>query len=170
MIRRNQKDTPPASPSPSLVESPSKSLTIISKSILIKGEIAGQEDLTIQGQVEGTMKLKDNHVTVGKTGHLTGDLRGKLISVEGEVQGNLFAQEKIELLPSAVVHGDLQAPVISLQEGAEFKGRIDMDTRDARQRSQFRPTPSPGPKSEQSSGTEYRADSAQKNPNPPDRQ
>ena len=112
------------------------------------------------------MELRNNHVTVGKSGHLTGDLHGKLISVEGEVQGNLFAEDKIQLLPSAVVKGDMQAPVISLKEGAKFKGRIDMDTRDARQRSQFRPTPSPGPKTEQSSGTEYRADSAQKDPNP----
>jgi cytoskeletal protein CcmA (bactofilin family) len=143
---KNKKDTSLQSSSSTLETSPSessKNLTIISKLIRINGEIAGQENLTIQGRVEGTVELKENHVTVGKTGHLTGDLYGKLISVEGEVQGNLFAQEKIALLPSAVVHGDMQAPVISLQEGAKFKGRIDMDTGDVRQRSQFIPTPSP---------------------------
>ena len=124
----------------------SKDSTIISKSILIKGEIAGEEDLTIQGRVEGTMTLKNNHVTVGESGHLTGDLHGKLISVDGEVEGNLIAEEKIQLLPSAVVEGDMRAPVISLQEGAKFKGRIDMDTGGARQRSSFRPSDSPGSK------------------------
>jgi len=124
----------------------SKDSTIISKSILIKGEIAGEEDLTIQGRVEGTMTLKNNHATVGPSGHLIGDLHGKLISVEGEVQGNLFAEEKIHLKSSAVVEGDMKAPVISLQEGAKFKGRIDMDTGGARQRSSFRPSGSPGSK------------------------
>jgi cytoskeletal protein CcmA (bactofilin family) len=149
MMTKNTKDTSPGSFSGTSGSSPSgssKDSTIISKSILIKGEIAGEEDLTIQGRVEGTMKLRNNHVTVGQSGHLTGDLHGKLISVEGEVEGNLFAEEKIHLLPSAVVEGDMKAPVISLQEGAKFKGKIDMDTGGARQRSSFRPSVSPGSK------------------------
>lgn len=148
MMMKNRKDISYGSVSRTSGESPSESsqdATIISESIHIKGEISGQEDLTIQGRVEGTIALPDNHVTVGKTGYLIGDLYGKLISVEGEVQGNLRAEEKIHLLASAVVHGDMQAPVISLQEGAKFKGMIDMETGELKQRSQLRPTPSPGP-------------------------
>ncbi|MEE8348894.1 MAG: polymer-forming cytoskeletal protein [Acidobacteriota bacterium] len=114
--------------------------TIISESIIIKGEISGQENLTIRGRVEGTIELKKNHIKVDRTGHLKGNLYGKLISVEGEVQGDLVAEEKIRLLPSAVVDGDLHAPVISLQEGAKFKGMVNMDVGDARQQSQFKPT------------------------------
>ena len=149
MVLRNQEDAAPTSLSPALVESPSDSpgdSTLIGKSILIKGEIAGEGDLTIQGRVEGVMKLKNHKVTVGKTGHLTGDLYGKLISVEGEIRGNVFAEEKIELLPSAVVQGDMHAPVIHILEGSKFKGSIDMESGEARQRNQSRPTFSPGPK------------------------
>lgn len=148
MMMKNRKDISYGSVSRTSGESPSESsqdATIISESIYIKGEISGQEDLMIQGRVEGTIALTNNHVTVGKAGHLIGDLYGKLISVEGEVQGNLRAEEKINLLASAVVQGDMQAPVISLQEGAKFKGVIDMETGELRQRSQFKPTPSPGP-------------------------
>ena len=92
MMTKNQKDTSPQSLSRTSGTSPSKSSedsTIISELIRIEGEIAGQENLTIQGRVKGTIELKNNHVTVGRTGHLIGDLYGKLISVEGEVQGNL---------------------------------------------------------------------------------
>lgn len=148
MMMKDRKEISYGSVSRTSGESPSESsqdATIISESIYIKGEISGQEDLTIQGRVEGTIALTNNHVTVGKTGYLIGDLYGKLISVEGEVQGNLRAEEKINLLASAVVQGDMQAPVISLQEGAKFKGVIDMETGELKQRSQFKPTPSPGP-------------------------
>ena len=106
-----------------------KEPTIISASICIKGELSGEEDLIIQGQVEGTMNLKKNHVTIGKTGRMKGDIYGKLISVEGKTQGNLFGEEKIELRPTAVVEGDMAAPRIKLQEGAKFNGKINMDTK-----------------------------------------
>ena len=141
MMTKAQDDT---SPGPSSRSHSSKDSTIISERIRVEGDIAGQEDLTIQGRVEGIIELKNNHVTLGKTGHMIGDLYGKLLSIEGEVQGNLFAEEKIELLPSAVVHGNMQAPVIGLQKGAKFKGMIDMDTGNARQRSRLIPTSSPG--------------------------
>ena len=147
MMTRNQEDTSPklsSGTSGTTSSEPSEDSTIISELIRIEGEIAGQENLTIGGRVKGgTVELNNHHVTVGKTGHLIGDLYGRLISVEGEVQGNLRAEEKIELLPSAVVDGDIQAPVVSIQEGAKFNGMIDMDTGSTRQRSRFVPTPSP---------------------------
>ncbi len=80
----------------------------------------------IQGQVEGKINLKQSNITVGKSGRVKGDVYGKVISIEGEVQGNLFGEERIVLRQSGRVRGDLTAPRVNLEEGATFKGGIDM--------------------------------------------
>ncbi len=107
--------------------------TIIGSSISVKGDLTGEGDLTIQGQVEGTIDLKKSHVTIGRTGCIKADVYGKIITIEGEVQGNLFGEERIVLRQSAVVRGDLRAPAINLEGGAKFKGSIDMDSKDEKQ-------------------------------------
>ena len=107
--------------------------TIIGSSFSFKGEITGEEDLTVQGQVEGTIDLKKNHVTIGKTGRIKADVYGRSITIEGEVQGNLFGEERIVLRQSGRVRGDMRAPPINLEEGAKFKGSIDMDSKDEKQ-------------------------------------
>ncbi len=112
-----------------LGESPieqSKEQAVIGPSISIKGELSGEEDLMIQGRVEGTIDLKNNNVTVGRTGHIKADIYGKVISIEGEVQGNLFGEEKIVVRESGVVCGYMRTPRFSLEDGAKFKGSIDM--------------------------------------------
>jgi len=107
--------------------------TLIGPSISIKGEITGEDDLTVQGQVEGTIDLKKNHVTIGKTGRIKADVNGRSITIEGEVQGNLFGEERIVLRQSGRVRGDMRAPAINLEDGAKFKGNIDMDSKDKQQ-------------------------------------
>jgi len=107
--------------------------TIIGSSLSFKGEITGEEDLTIQGQVEGTIALKKNHVTIGRTGRIKADVYGRSITIEGEVQGNLFGEERIVLQQSGRVLGDMRAPAINLEEGAKFKGSIAMDSKDEEQ-------------------------------------
>ncbi len=107
--------------------------TIIGSSFSFKGEITGEEDLTVQGQVEGTIDLKKNHVTIGRTGRIKADVYGRSITIEGEVQGNLFGEERIVLRQSGKVRGDMRAPRIILEEGAKFKGNIDMDSKDEKQ-------------------------------------
>ncbi len=107
-----------------------KERAIIGPSISIKGTLAGEEDLIIQGQVEGKIDLKKNNVTVGKNGRIKADIYGKVISIEGEVEGNLFGEEKIVLRQSGVVGGNMTAPRVNLEDGAKFKGSIDMDTRE----------------------------------------
>ncbi len=87
----------------------------------------------IQGRVEGRIDLKKHHVTIGRNGQLKGDIYGKVISIEGEVQGNLFGEEKIVIRESAVVRGNMRTPRFSLEDGAEFKGNIDMDSKDEKQ-------------------------------------
>jgi len=101
--------------------------TIISSSIRITGELSGGENLIVQGEVDGMVDLKDHQVTIGSSGRIKGNIHGKLISVEGTVEGNLFGEEKIELQQSAVVNGDMRAPRINLQEGAKFNGEIEME-------------------------------------------
>lgn len=78
----------------------------------------------IQGQVEGRIDLKENNITVGKRGRVKGDIYGKVVSIEGEVRGNLFAGERIVLRQSGRVRGDMRAPVINLADGAKFKGNV----------------------------------------------
>ena len=104
---------------------------IIGSSILIKGEISGEEDLVVQGQVEGRIELRQHNVTVGKNGRVKADIIGKVISIEGEVHGNISGDEKIVVRASGVLHGNVAAPRVTLEDGAKFKGSIDMDSKAA---------------------------------------
>jgi len=107
-----------------------KGKAVIGPSIKIKGELTGEEDLVIQGRVEGRIELKKNNVTVGKKGHVQADIYGKIISIEGEVDGDLFGTEKIIVRQSGIVRGNMTAPRVNLEDGAKFKGSIDMKSED----------------------------------------
>ncbi len=107
--------------------------TIIGPSISIKGEITGEGDLMVQGQVEGTIDFKNNNVTIGSTGRIKADINARIITIEGEVEGNLLGEKKIVLRPSGRVLGDMRAPAINLEEGAKFKGNIAMEAWDKKQ-------------------------------------
>ena len=98
----------------------------IGSSILVKGDLSGDEHLLIQGRVEGQITLDGNDLTVGSRGRVKADIHAKVISVEGEVRGNLFGEEKILIRKTGNVKGNLVAPRVSLEDGATFKGSIDM--------------------------------------------
>jgi len=98
----------------------------IGRSITIKGEVSGDEDLLVQGTVEGSVKLDAHAVTVGPEGRVHADISGRIITVEGEVEGNLIAREQIILRGSARVEGDIKAPRVVLDDGANFRGLVDM--------------------------------------------
>jgi cytoskeletal protein CcmA (bactofilin family) len=98
----------------------------IGRSITIRGEVTGDEDLLIQGRVEGSVNLKQHSVTVGPEGEVTADITGKVITIEGRVQGNLSAEEQVILRGSATVEGDIAAPRVVLDDGARFRGGVDM--------------------------------------------
>ncbi len=126
---KRTKDKNPKPKSPPLGKSPIEQLkeqAVIGSSISIKGGLSGEEDLMIQGRVEGKIDLKKNNVTVGRTGHIKGDIYGKVISIEGEVQGNLCGEEKIVIREFAVVRGNMRTPRFSLEDGAKFKGSIEL--------------------------------------------
>ena len=103
----------------------------IGRTIFIKGELLGEEDLLIEGRVEGRIELRQNNVTVGKNGRVKADIYGKTISVEGEVQGNLHGEEHLALRQSSQVRGNIVAPRVVLEDGCRFKGSIDMSPEEA---------------------------------------
>jgi cytoskeletal protein CcmA (bactofilin family) len=103
----------------------------IGQSIHIKGELTGNEDLTIEGKVEGKVMLKDHNLTVGANGKLVAEVQAKTVMVLGEVTGNITADDKVEVAATGTMRGDIQAPRVVLADGAKFKGAIDMDTKKA---------------------------------------
>ena len=99
---------------------------VLGASILVKGDLAGEEDLIIQGSIEGKIQLSGNKLTVGQQGRVKADIYAKEICIEGEVNGNLFGEEKVTVRKSGNVKGNMISPRVSLEEGATFKGSIDM--------------------------------------------
>jgi len=99
----------------------------IGQSIHIKGELTGNEDLTIEGKVEGKVFLKDHNLTVGANGKIVAEIQAKTVMVLGEVTGNITADDKVEVAATGTMRGDIQAPRVVLADGAKFKGAIDMD-------------------------------------------
>jgi cytoskeletal protein CcmA (bactofilin family) len=99
----------------------------IGKSIQIKGELTGNEDLVIEGQVDGKIILKDHVLTVGANGHITAEVKAKSVVVVGEVVGNITADDRVEVAATGSMNGDIAAPRVVLADGARFKGSIDME-------------------------------------------
>ncbi len=95
-------------------------------SIQIEGTLTGNEDLTIDGKVQGRIKLSGHSLTIGPNGKIEAGLRAKSVIVQGEVKGNITADDKIQITASGSVKGDLRAPRIALDDGARFAGSVDM--------------------------------------------
>ena len=98
----------------------------IGKSVIIKGQVNSDEDLTIEGRVEGMIDLRQNVLTIGPNGKIEADLLAKSIVVLGDVTGNVTATERIEIRDNGSVDGDLVSPRVVITEGAHFRGSVDM--------------------------------------------
>ena len=98
----------------------------IGKSVVIKGELSGSEDLTIEGAVEGKIELRQNLLTIGPNAKIKAQVFAKTVVVEGHVQGNISAGERIDIRDKGVVEGNLAAPRVSIADGAQFRGSVDM--------------------------------------------
>ena len=98
----------------------------IGKSVIIKGELSGSEDLTIEGQVEGKIELRQNILTIGPNGKIKAQVFAKTVVVQGEVTGNITATERVDIRDAGSVDGDLSAPRVAIADGAHFRGAIDM--------------------------------------------
>ena len=104
----------------------SADLAQIGKSVVIKGELSGSEDLYVDGQVEGSISLKNNSLTVGPHGQVKASVEAKGIVVQGKLDGNVLASDRVDLRKSAIVTGDISTQRISIEEGAFLKGKVDI--------------------------------------------
>ncbi|MBW2244730.1 MAG: polymer-forming cytoskeletal protein [Deltaproteobacteria bacterium] len=98
----------------------------IGKSITIKGDLTGNEDLQIDGTVEGRIDLPNNQLTIGADGEVKAEVTAKAVTVIGHVTGNLTATDKIEVEGAGIVDGDVRAPRLIIQEGAVLNGAVEM--------------------------------------------
>jgi cytoskeletal protein CcmA (bactofilin family) len=127
-----QSGTQPAeSPARPTAEAPprnpgSPQRAAIGRSIRIRGEVSGDEDLLIQGEVDGSVALGKHQVTVGGDGRVKASITARLVIVEGRVEGDVTAEEQVILRASARVEGDMAAPRVVIEDGARFRGSVDM--------------------------------------------
>ena len=98
----------------------------IGKSVVIKGELNGSEDLTVEGQVEGKIELRQSVLTIGPNGRIKAQVFAKSVIILGEVTGNVTASEKVDIRDNGSVDGDITSPRVAIAEGAHFRGSIDM--------------------------------------------
>jgi cytoskeletal protein CcmA (bactofilin family) len=104
-----------------------RGVAMIGKTITIKGDITGEENLVIEGKVDGTVHLKSNDLTVGQSGRVNANLSANVVRIDGEVKGDIVGAEKVVITKTGRVQGNIVGPRVTLEDGAKFKGSIDMD-------------------------------------------
>lgn len=135
MFRKDEPEAPRTSPksptpAPRANTKPSNSgvPSRIGSGLVFKGEVNGDEDLLIEGRLEGQVRLETRHVTIGKSGRVQGDVHAKAITVVGEVHGNLFSDSEVLVESEALIEGNLHSPRVNLKDGCRFQGSIDMSS------------------------------------------
>jgi cytoskeletal protein CcmA (bactofilin family) len=103
-----------------------RALANIGKSISIQGDVVGDEDTVIEGRVEGSVALKNHHLTIGPNGDVAGEVSAKQVTIVGRVTGNVSATERVEISDSGRLSGDVVAPRLLLHEGAQLNGNVAM--------------------------------------------
>jgi cytoskeletal protein CcmA (bactofilin family) len=126
----------PAEPVRELIRS--VDVATIGKSVVVKGELSGSEDLFVDGQVEGSIALRGQSLTIGPNGRVRANVEARNVIVHGQVDGNVAASERVELRKSASLVGDISTARIAIDDGAYFKGTIDIQKPEA-----SRPEPKP---------------------------
>jgi cytoskeletal protein CcmA (bactofilin family) len=104
----------------------------IGKSVVIKGELSGSEDLYVDGTVEGTIQLQGNNLMVGPNGHVHADVNAKGVIVQGKLEGNIRTSDRVEMRKSAVIMGDIVTQRIAIEDGAYFKGKVEIQKEGAK--------------------------------------
>src|SRR5271165_5953815 len=128
-----QRSHTPPPPEPPVVSRPAASATVtpqeqatLGKSLVIKGEVTGSESLYIDGRVEGSINLPGNRVTVGRNGVVSANISAREIVILGKVRGNMTASDRFDIRSEGSLTGDITAQRVSIEEGAYFKGGIDI--------------------------------------------
>ena len=116
------------SPASSRPSAPSaRNTAVLGATIEVKGKISGEEDLQVDGKVEGPVALNGQRLTVGRTGQLSSEISAREVVVYGKVTGNLRARDRVEIKKDGSVIGDIWTARISIEDGAYFKGRIEIE-------------------------------------------
>jgi cytoskeletal protein CcmA (bactofilin family) len=112
---------PPRSEAPRSVD-----IATIGKSVVVKGELSGSEDLYVDGEVEGSISLRGQSLTIGPNGRVRANVEARNVIVHGRIDGNIKASDRVELRKSASLSGDISTARVAIEEGAFFKGSIDI--------------------------------------------
>jgi cytoskeletal protein CcmA (bactofilin family) len=114
----------------------------IGKSVIIKGELSGSEDLYIDGQIDGAIEMKGNRLTIGPNGRVKANVNARSAVIQGKLEGNVRATDRVDLKQSAIVLGDIATQRISIEEGAYFKGGVDIQREAGKIEAKTEPKPS----------------------------
>jgi cytoskeletal protein CcmA (bactofilin family) len=98
----------------------------IGKSVVIKGELTGSEDMYVDGNVDGSIELRNNSLTVGPNAKIKASVIAKVVVIQGRVEGSITTSDRVELKKSAVVNGDITTQRIAIEEGAAFQGKVEI--------------------------------------------
>jgi cytoskeletal protein CcmA (bactofilin family) len=98
----------------------------IGKSVVIKGELTGSEDMYVDGNVDGSIELRNNSLTVGPNAKIKANVIAKVVVIQGRVEGSITTSDRVELKKSAVVNGDITTQRIAIEEGAAFQGKVEI--------------------------------------------
>src|SRR5271157_3944767 len=128
-------------------------IATIGKSVIVKGELSGSEDLYVDGEVEGSISLRGQSLTVGPNGRVHANIEARNVIVHGRVDGNIQASDRVELRKSASLSGDISTARVAIEDGAFFKGSIDIQKTEPAPRLEPKPaaavvaapTPAPAP-------------------------
>jgi cytoskeletal protein CcmA (bactofilin family) len=121
------ESTPRPAPAQAASANRGRATAVIGPSIQIDGTLRGQEDVFVEGEVTGTIQLQSNTLTVGTTGRIKADVYAHTVFVEGSMEGDLIGSEQVIVRKSAKVRGNITSPRVTLEDGATFKGSIEMD-------------------------------------------
>lgn len=127
--RAAQTPTPPAARPVEPVRSDaprSVDVATIGKSVVVKGELSGSEDLYVDGEVEGSINLRGQSLTIGPNGRVRANIEARNVIVHGRVDGNIKASDRVDLRKSASLSGDISTARVAIEDGAYFKGSIDI--------------------------------------------
>ena len=105
---------------------PMSSVAIVGKSIVIKGELSGNEDLVLEGAVDGTITLTDNNLVVGADGRVNANIFARSVTITGKVEGDVQANERVEITATGSLKGNIRAPRLIINDGAFFQGTVEM--------------------------------------------
>ena len=104
----------------------------VGKSVVFRGDLISSEDMTIDGRVEGSIEVRNHHLTIGPNASIEADIAARLVTVFGKVSGSLTAEERVEIRQGATVEADLTCQTLAIQEGAYFCGKVLMSGRQAK--------------------------------------